>query len=409
MSQFSCRSCNGTNLTPILSLGQMPLANAFLKEEELQEFEPRYPLDLVYCPDCTLVQITETVAPEKLFREYLYLSSFADTMVHHAQNLVEQLMVARHLSKDSLVVEIASNDGYLLQHYQGQGIPVLGIEPAVNIAQFAQEKRGIRTVPEFFDVELALQLRQAGHQADIIHAHNVLAHVVGLNSLVSGIQVLLKEDGLAVIEVPYVKNLIDRCAFDTIYHEHLCYFSLTALNHLFKRHNLTIQNVQQMPIHGGSLRLFVTQALGGQPEPQVYQLLQEEQAWGVAHLEYYRQFASSIENLKTNLHTLLLNLKQQGKRLAAYGAAAKGTILLNYLGIGPDVLDFVVDRSVYKQGRYIPGVHLPIYPPQALLEYRPDYVLLLTWNLADEILTQQVEFRYGGGKFILPIPEIKII
>jgi SAM-dependent methyltransferase len=386
----------------------MPLANALLRLEQLHDLEPTYPLVLAFCSECTLVQITETVPPETLFREYLYFSSFSDTLLRHAGDLVTRLIDTRRLNAGHLVVELASNDGYLLQYYQKRGIAVLGVEPARNIAEVARE-RGIPSVSEFFGEELAIALAGQYGCADVIHANNVLAHVADLNGFVKGVAVLLKPQGIAVVEVPYVKDLIDHVEFDTIYHEHLCYFSLTALNALFRRNGLRVQDVERVPIHGGSLRLFVVRAGTQEPTQVVAELLRNEHDWGIDRLAFYADFAHSVQNLKASLSDLLLQLKRERKRVVGYGAAAKGTTLLNYFRIGPETLDFVVDRSPHKQGCYTPGTHLPIFSPDKLMHEKPDYVLLLAWNFANEILEQQTLFRQQGGRFIIPIPELKVV
>lgn len=401
-----CRICNNPDLQPILSFGCTPLANSLLTKEQLEQPEKVYPLEVVFCPHCTLVQITETVDPAVLFSHYLYFSSFSDTMITHAAVLAQHLIRRRKLDQESLVVEIASNDGYLLKNYVTQGIPVLGIEPAQNIAKVANE-RGINTVAEFFNLELAQLLANERKKADIIHANNVLAHVADLNGVVGGIAVLLKETGLAVIEVPYVKDLLDHTEFDTIYHEHLCYFSLTALDYLFRQHALYIVDAERTSIHGGSLQIYISQQ--ETPSEAVVQLLKQEKDWGVDKLSSYTQFSKEVARLRQVLSTLVAQIKSQGRSIAVYGASAKGSTLLNYFGLDKSSLDFVVDRSTVKQGLYTPGTHLPIYSPEKLLEARPDYVLLLTWNFAEEVLSQQSAYRQQGGKFIIPIPEVKVV
>jgi SAM-dependent methyltransferase len=356
------------------------------------------------------VQITETVPPEILFSDYVYFSSFSDTMLRSASDLAGRLITSRRLGPASLVIELASNDGYLLQNYTKAGIPVLGIEPAANVARVAQEERGVRTLCEFFGAELAQRLKADIGRADVIHANNVLAHVADLNGFVSGIATLLKDDGVAVIEAPYLKDMIAGVEFDTIYHEHLCYFSLTALNHLFQRHGLQIFDLEHLPIHGGSLRLFAAHA-NRHPAltNAVIETLAVEDKLGMSQLGYYLDFGSRVEKLRNDLLALLADLKSRGASIAVYGASAKGSTLLNYFAIKPGTLEYVVDRSTVKQGLYTPGSHLLIHAPKHLLETHPEYVLLLTWNFAEEILSQQTAYREAGGRFIIPIPELKVV
>jgi SAM-dependent methyltransferase len=404
----TCRSCGGDRLELILDLGTTPLANS-LPAPGSDAPEPRFPLELVFCPACTLVQITETVPPEQLFRDYLYFSSFSDTMLAHARDLTARLTAALKLGSRSLAVEIASNDGYLLQYYKQGGVPVLGIEPARNVAKVAEE-RGIPTLVEFFGLQVATELAADRKRADVLHANNVLAHVADLNGFVAGIRAILADDGVAAIEFPYLGDMIDRCEFDTIYHEHLCYYSLGAIKHLFERHGLKLLDVERLPIHGGSLLLQAARRESArQAAPSIAALLDEERERGMQTIRFYRDFAGRVLRLKDDLRALLARLKADGKRIAAYGAAAKGSTLLNTFGIGAETLEFVADRSTYKQGRSMPGVRVPIVGPESLSARMPDYTLLLTWNFADEILAQQAEYRSRGGKFIVPIPDVSVV
>ena len=402
-----CRACDDPRLAPVLSLGATPLANALVAPDQGAADEPRFPLDVVLCERCALLQLTETVPPEVLFRDYRYFSSFSDAMVAHAGAIAARLVEERRLGPSSLAAEIASNDGYLLQHYVARGVPVLGIEPARNVAA-AAEARGVRTVAEFFGRELGEQLAAEGRRADVLHANNVMAHVPDIRGVLAGARSFLADDGVMVIETPYAKAMLDHCEFDTIYHEHLFYWSLTALSAVAAAEGLEVVDVERLAIHGGSLRVFLARAGRTAASAAVAALLREEDGWGVARLDAYRAFAARVSALGERLGGLLRQLKAEGKRIAAYGAAAKGSTLLNHFGIGADLLDFVADRSTHKHGRLMPGVHVPIVPAEELARRRPDYCLLLTWNFADEILAQQSAYRDRGGRFIVPIPEVTV-
>jgi len=403
-----CRGCGEAGLETVLDLGSMPLANALVAADELDEPEDRFPLALAFCSECRLAQITEPVSPDVLFRDYAYFSSVSDAMVEHARRLVDEVIPRVGLDEASLVVELASNDGYLLQHYVARGIPVLGIEPARNIAEVAVA-RGVPTIAEFFGADIAEQLARSGRLADIVHAHNVLAHVPDVHGFVAGIAKILKPTGLAVIETPYVRDLVDRLEFDTIYHEHVYYYSLSSLARLFGQHGLAIVDVERIAIHGGSLRVYAAPEGSRSPDLVVAQLLDEEESGGVTQREYFVGFGQRVQALGEQLRDVLAGFRRRGDSVAGYGAAAKGAVLLNAFGIGADTLDFVADRSPHKQGYYMPGVHIPIVPAERLVEAMPEATLLLAWNFADEILAQQQPYRERGGRFILPGPTVKVL
>lgn len=405
---MTCRSCGSDRIRIIVDLGMQPLANRLLTEHQLKDPEPRHPLRLSICEDCLLLQITDTVSPVELFTDYVYFSSVSDFLLKHVATACRSHQERFGLNAGSFVVEVASNDGYLLKNFVAAGIPCLGIEPAANIAAVAQ-KKGVPTINRFFSTALAKELRSQGKAADILIAHNVMGHVPDTNDFVQGLATLLKPDGRIVLEFPYARDMIDHAEFDTIYHEHVFYFTILALRPLFARHGLEIIDVERLAIHGGSLRVYAAHQGVHPVASRVTQLLAEEKACGMDRVDWYTRFGDRVRKIRTDLTALLGQLKSKGHSVAAYGASAKGSTLLNFCGLGNETIEFVVDRSPAKQGRLTPGTHLPIVPAEQLAARRPDYALLLTWNFAEEILQQQQQYRDLGGHFIIPLPEVRVV
>lgn len=409
MSQSQCRSCGATLEHTFVNLGMSPLANSYIKPEQLNRMEPFYPLHVYVCAECVLVQLEQFSTPHDIFSDYAYFSSFSDSWLAHAKAYVDMIVDRFCLDRNSNVVEIASNDGYLLQNFVARGIPVLGIEPAANVAEVAT-KKGINTTVAFFGEKTAVDLCTNGWAADLIIGNNVLAHVPDVNDFVKGLKALLKPCGLITMEFPHLLQLMKQNQFDTIYHEHFSYFSFLAVEQVFARHGMKLFDVEEIPTHGGSLRIYAchdhdaSKPIGD----RVRELRSREETIGFGQLNHYCSFGPQVEETKHRLLSFLISARQEGKRIVGYGAPAKGNTLLNYCGIRTDLIDYTVDRSPHKQGYFLPGVHIPIYAPDRIRQTRPDYLLILPWNIREEVMQQMHFIREWGGKFVVPIPEVRV-
>lgn len=404
-----CRSCGQALTHEVVDLGMSPLCESFLAADALDAMEPFYPLRLLVCAECYLVQLREYVSPGEIFSEYAYFSSFSDSWVRHARTYCETMRGRLGLGSSNLVVELASNDGYLLQHFVAMGVPVLGIEPAANVAEAAVAK-GVRTRVDFFGVALARQLAEEGARADLIVGNNVLAQVPDVNDFVGGIKLLLKPGGVVTIEFPHLERTIAGCQFDQIYHEHFSYFSLLSAERIFARHGLVLFDVEELPTHGGSLRIHLRHAEETGPIAEaVGRIRERELALGYGDPARLGEFRQVVEATKRSLLSFLIEAKAEGKRVVGYGAPGKGNTLLNYCGIRTDFVDFLVDRNPYKHGRFTPGTHIPIHPVEAVDEAKPDYLLILPWNLKHEIMQQMRRIGDWGGRFVVPIPQVQIV
>lgn len=409
-SPLTCRFCHQELSRTFVDLGSTPLANSYLREERDIAAEKSYPLHARVCENCFLVQVEDVVPAEDIFSDYAYFSSFSSSWVEHAKAYSEKLIEKLGLGKDSLVAEIASNDGYLLKHFVAKDIPVLGIEPAANVAK-AAEKVGVKTEVAFFGVETATRLAKNGLQADLMAANNVMAHVPDINDFIGGVPVLLGEEGVFTIEFPHLLNLIEKVQFDTIYHEHYSYLSLLTVEKILTAHGLRVFDVEELPTHGGSLRVFACHKSAQKytDTAGLNALRKKEATAGLDTIAAYQNFTPRVEKVRDDLLAFLKTAKADGKKVAGYGAAAKGNTLLNYCGVGPELIDFVVDRNPEKQSTLLPGSHIPVFAPEKIATEKPDYVLILPWNLADEISREMAEVKGWGGQFVIPIPELMIL
>ena len=406
----ACRFCNTTLENTFVDLGMSPLCESFLPADQLNRMEPFYPLKVYVCSNCFLVQLEEYVSPEHIFTEYAYFSSYSDSWLQHARNYTDLMIERFQLTSKNQVIELASNDGYLLQYFVKRGIPSLGVEPAKNVARVAVEK-GIPTITEFFGVKLARKLAQEGQNADLLLGNNVLAQVPDINDFVAGMKIAMKPHGIITMEFPHLMRLIEGNQFDTIYHEHFSYFSFIAVEKIFAEHGITLFDVEELKTHGGSIRIYGrhVEDTAKPVSDRVLEMTDREIRAGYNRMEVYSTFAEKVKDTKQKILRILIDLKHQGKRVAGYGAPGKGNTLLNYCGIRNDFLDYTVDRSPYKHGRFTPGTHIEIFPPEKIRQDRPDYLFILPWNLKDEIIRQMSFIREWGGKFIVPIPEAEIL
>jgi len=408
MGKCFCRNCNNSLTRTFIDLIASPLANSYLTTEELNKGEYFYPLHAFICESCFLVQLPVFEPPEKIFSDYAYFSSFSESWLNHAKQYTEMVIERFHLNENSFVLEIASNDGYLLQYFKEKNIPVIGIEPASNVAE-AAIKKGIPTLIKFFNTQTAKELASDGRMADLIIGNNVLAHVPDLNDFVKGLKMVLKPNGLITMEFPHLLRLIEDNQFDTIYHEHFSYFSFITVEKVFNKYGLTIFDVEEIPTHGGSLRIYVCHSDSPfEIAERVKELLNREEKIGMNDMAYYQSFSERVKKTKRDILKFLIELKERGCSIAAYGAPAKGNTLLNYCGIGTDFIEYTVDRNPHKQGMFLPGSRIPIYHPDRIKETRPDYLIILPWNLKEEIMDQCSYIREWGGKFVVLIPEIRV-
>jgi SAM-dependent methyltransferase len=405
----SCRFCATPLSHTLIDLGMSPLCESFLSPSQLNEMEPFYPLHAYVCDTCFLVQVEEYVAPQHIFTEYAYFSSYSDSWLRHASSYVDTITARLGLGSGHQVVELGSNDGYLLQYFVAKGIPVLGVEPARNVAA-AAVARGVPTITRLFGRETARDLVANRLGADLIAGNNVLAQVPDINDFVAGIAILLKPDGVVTIEFPHLERLMAENQFDTIYHEHFSYFSFATAERIFAAHGLTLFDVEELPTHGGSLRIYARHAADSTKPvtDRAHALRAREELGGFNRLERYTSFTEQVHETKRRLLEFLIGAKRHGKSIVGYGAPGKGNTLLNYCGIRTDFLDYTVDRNPYKHGKYTPGTHIPIFPPERIAQTRPDYVLILPWNLKDEIIEQMAGIRAWGGQFVVPIPDVKV-